>query len=142
MFTGRPEWNETFMKYTSKVKVIDAKPNSYVKYEYTVTKDVLNTVGKLHEGCVATLLDVCMASLICDENQLNLQQNGVTVDLEISHLNTVDLGETIIIDAKSLKNGKKLVVLQAKVYRKSDKEIVAFGKQILAHIPKEYHKNS
>uniref|UniRef100_A0A914Y0X3 Uncharacterized protein n=1 Tax=Panagrolaimus superbus TaxID=310955 RepID=A0A914Y0X3_9BILA len=88
MLTGKPEWTETFMKYTSRCKVIDAKPNSHVKYEFTVTKDVLNAEEKLHEGCVATLLDVCMGNLICDENKIHLQQNGVTVDLEISFLNT------------------------------------------------------
>ena len=52
------------------------------------------------------------------------------------YLNAVKLGETIVIEANTLKRGKKLAFLKAKVYRKSDNSIVAIGKQTLALFPK------
>uniref|UniRef100_A0A914QX77 Thioesterase domain-containing protein n=1 Tax=Panagrolaimus davidi TaxID=227884 RepID=A0A914QX77_9BILA len=134
---GPPEWEETFMKYTSKCKVIDAKPNQRIKYEYIVTKDTLNAAGKLHEGCIASIFDVCMGNLIAPADDIPLQQAAVTVDLSISYMNAVKLGETIIIEANTLKHGKKLAFLEAKVFRKSDNSIVAIGKQTMAIIPKK-----
>uniref|UniRef100_A0AC34GWW5 Thioesterase domain-containing protein n=1 Tax=Panagrolaimus sp. ES5 TaxID=591445 RepID=A0AC34GWW5_9BILA len=134
--TGTPEWKETFMKYPSRCKVIEAEPGQRIKYEFTVTKDVLNTIGTLHGGCLATVLDVCMGNLVYDGKGIS-QQPGVSVDLSVSYMNAVKLGETIVIEANTLKHGKILAFLEAKVYRKSDNLIVAVGKQTLAIIPKE-----
>uniref|UniRef100_A0AC35F117 Thioesterase domain-containing protein n=1 Tax=Panagrolaimus sp. PS1159 TaxID=55785 RepID=A0AC35F117_9BILA len=140
-------------------KVIHAEPGKRIKYEFTVTKDVLNTIGTLHGGCLATVLDVCMGNLVYDGNGIT-QQPGVSVDLSVSYMNAVKLGETIIIEANmlkhgkkymnavkldetiiieanTLKHGKKLAFLEAKVFRKSDNSIVAIGKQTLAIIPKK-----
>uniref|UniRef100_A0A914YM77 Thioesterase domain-containing protein n=1 Tax=Panagrolaimus superbus TaxID=310955 RepID=A0A914YM77_9BILA len=102
--SGKPEWNETFMKYNTRCKVINAEPGN-VKYEFDVTKDVVNTIGTLHGGCLATLLGVCMANLVYDGKGFT-QQLGMAVNMSISYLNAAKIGDTIIIQANTLKHGK------------------------------------
>uniref|UniRef100_A0A914Y8R2 Thioesterase domain-containing protein n=1 Tax=Panagrolaimus superbus TaxID=310955 RepID=A0A914Y8R2_9BILA len=77
-----------------------------------------------------------MGNLVYDGKGIS-QQPGVSVDISVSYMKAVKLGETIVIEANTLKHGKRLAFLQAKVYRKSDNSIVAFAKQTLAIISKE-----
>uniref|UniRef100_A0AC35GNN1 Thioesterase domain-containing protein n=1 Tax=Panagrolaimus sp. PS1159 TaxID=55785 RepID=A0AC35GNN1_9BILA len=132
---GKPEWNETFMKYNSRCKVIEAEPGK-IKYEFDVTKDVLNTIGTLHGGCMATLLGVCMANLVYDGKGFT-QQLGIATDMSFKYLNAAKLGDTIVIEANTLKRGKRLAFLEAKVFKKSDNKLLVIGTQTLAIIPKD-----
>jgi acyl-coenzyme A thioesterase 13 len=131
--SGTPEWQETFMKYSSRCTVISAEPGK-IKYEFGVTKDVLNTVGYLHGGCMATILGICMANLVFDgriDEKGKIEQRGVALNNSISYLSPVKNGETIVIEANTLKQGRRIAFLEAKVYRKTDETIVAVGSQIL-----------
>lgn len=62
--------------------MISAEPN-HVKLEFTVTNDVLNTVGTLHGGCTATILDVCMSLSHFASNEITGKNFGGTIDMTI-----------------------------------------------------------
>uniref|UniRef100_A0A7E4UX59 4HBT domain-containing protein n=1 Tax=Panagrellus redivivus TaxID=6233 RepID=A0A7E4UX59_PANRE len=136
--SGPDSWQKTFMKYPSRCKVIEFAPGRAV-YEFLVTEDTVNSVGTMHGGCTATLLDVCMANVLVDEKALsdvNSTQLGTTVDLTISYLNGAQLGDTVVIEAQSVKRGRALAFLTAEAYSKKTKKPIALAKQTLALLPK------
>jgi len=47
-------------------------------------------------------------------------------------LGAVNIGETIVVDAKVLKAGKMMAFTAAEIYRKSDQKLIAVGHQTKA----------
>lgn len=54
---------------------------------------------------------------------------GVSVDLNVSYMKSAKEGEEIIVDANTLKVGKKLAFIECVLKKKSDGSIVAKGGQ-------------
>uniref|UniRef100_A0A914YGI2 Thioesterase domain-containing protein n=1 Tax=Panagrolaimus superbus TaxID=310955 RepID=A0A914YGI2_9BILA len=112
-------------------KIIEANPEK-VLYEFSVEEEDLDAEKNLHNGCLATLLDILMASAAY--LALTSQQPGVTADLYITYFGTAKMGEKILIECKTIKKGSRLTFLKAKVYKKdgSKMEVIARGTQTMA----------
>ncbi|XP_061393830.1 acyl-coenzyme A thioesterase 13-like [Musca vetustissima] len=93
--------------------------------EFTIDKSHLNAAGGLHGGYTATMIDnvTTYALMSADAHP------GVSVDLNVSYLKSAKEGEEIIVDAKTIKVGKKLAFLECVLKKKSDGSIVAKGGQ-------------
>ncbi|KAM7356953.1 acyl-coenzyme A thioesterase 13-like [Cochliomyia hominivorax] len=93
--------------------------------EFTVGKNHINPYGSLHGGYTATLIDnVTTYALMTAESH-----PGVSVDLYVSYLNSAKEGEEIIVDANTVKVGKKLAFIDCVLKRKSDGSILVKGGQ-------------
>lgn len=128
-------WGDNFMKYSKRCEIVYAEPH-HIKFEFPVTKDVLNTVGTLHGGCTTTLLDTCMSMGHWTIEETELSNSGATVDMHIQFLNSAKEGDTLVIDVKTVKAGKTLGFFKGEVFRKSDGKAIATGCQTLAFKPK------
>lgn len=54
---------------------------------------------------------------------------GVSVDLHVSYLRGAKEGDTIVVDAKAVKTGKRLAYLECELRNKNDGSIIAKGHQ-------------
>lgn len=93
--------------------------------EFVVQKQDLNRWGGLHGGFTATVVDnVTTFALVSDESQ-----PGVTVDLHVSYLRAAKEGDVIVVDAKTVKSGKRLAYLECELRNKENGSIIAKGSQ-------------
>uniref|UniRef100_A0A914Y861 Thioesterase domain-containing protein n=1 Tax=Panagrolaimus superbus TaxID=310955 RepID=A0A914Y861_9BILA len=123
------EWQKSFSYFAKNCEIIAASPGHFF-YEFTVAKDHANTHGFLHGGCLTTLIDICTShtSHTVDPN------HRVTVSIAISFIGSAKIGETIIIETKSPKEGKTMSYLTANVYKKDCKTSIAFAHQTMATV--------
>ena len=75
-----------------------------------VGPEVVNAVGTLHGGAIATLVDVAgtVAIMSADEQQ----RPGVTTDLNVSYFAAGKPGTTVRAEARVLKSGKTLAFVE------------------------------
>lgn len=112
-----------------KLKAVASSPGE-CHFEMLVEKEHLNRGGTMHGGCTATLLDITTIMTVGRSALGELP--AVSVDLSISYLKAVKLGDEITIDTKTVKEGKTMVVVEAIMSKKDDGSLLAIGKQIMA----------
>ncbi|XP_065360257.1 acyl-coenzyme A thioesterase 13-like [Calliphora vicina] len=93
--------------------------------EFTVAKEHLNASGSLHGGYTATIIDHVTTYALMSANS----HPGVSVDLRVSYVSAAKEGEEIIVDANTLKVGKKMAFIDCVLKKKSNDAIVAKGGQ-------------
>lgn len=102
---------------------------------FDVAEEHTNPFGTLHGGFTATLVDIVTTSA-CMATQQGLP--GVSVDLHIScvlffissilrYLGPAKIGDTVLLDAKVVKLGKRLAFTIAELRRKTDDALIATG---------------
>ena len=103
--------------------------NGTVSAVMDVTLDLSNAYGTLHGGATSTIIDIVgtMALLTIDPSK-----PGVSVDLNVSFMAPAKVGDSIRIEAKTWRAGKKLGFCQVDIYRASDGAAVATGRHTKA----------
>ncbi|XP_022227318.1 acyl-coenzyme A thioesterase 13 [Drosophila obscura] len=94
--------------------------------EFTVEKEHLNHEGTLHGGLTATIVDNISTYAMMSRGK----HPGVTANLNVSYLSAAKLGEVIEIDARTVRAGRKMAYLDIFLMRKTDKSIIATGRQV------------
>ncbi|WAQ94722.1 ACO13-like protein [Mya arenaria] len=93
--------------------------------EMRVTDVLQNRGGTLHGGVTCTLVDaVSTWALLGSEDPVT----GVSVDLNVSFMKGAKVGEDILIDAQTLKRGRRLAFLSVDITNKADGSLLAQGK--------------
>lgn len=105
--------------------------------EMPVTEESINMSDRLHGGMTATLVDqlsslaLTTALVNSDDPKTDSRYSkvkSVSVDLSISYLNGIKKGETLVIEANTLKAGRTLAFLEVSIYNKNNNQLVATGK--------------
>ncbi|CAJ0932261.1 unnamed protein product, partial [Mesorhabditis belari] len=112
----------TFMKTAGVMKVLSADAGK-VRVEFDVTEELTNSIGTLHGGCTATLVDVATNTAL---RTLGKKQ-GVSVDLHVSFLGAAKLGETVVMDIEVIKAGRSMAFSRADLYVKGTDRKIATG---------------
>lgn len=119
----------TFNRIIKETRVLAVSKSTLV-CELEIVQRHVNDKGTMHGGCIATIVDILTATsvrLLVPENPI------VSIDLSISYLAPVKLGETILMEATCLKAGSSVAFTDALFRLKSDKQkILVRGKQQLA----------
>lgn len=113
-----------FDTFVDKMRVISGG-RDHCECEMTIEQRHVNALGTLHGGCTATLVDVVSSLALLSTPPHRL---SVSVELNVSYLRGVKLGDDILIEARNLKSGKNLAFLEVAIKRKSDGQLVATGK--------------
>ena len=100
-----------------------------------VTKDATNWSDRLHGGMTAAIVDqlssLALTTAFVNEEDIHeelfVKIPSVSLDLSITYLSGVQLGETIIIEANTLKCGKNIAFLSVDIINKQTKHLVAKG---------------
>ncbi|XP_030068080.1 acyl-coenzyme A thioesterase 13 [Microcaecilia unicolor] len=117
---GRPGFDQV----SNKVNFISASPGKVV-CEMKVEEEHTNANGTLHGGMTATLVDIIStAAFIYTERGLP----GVSVDMNITYMNAAKLGESILITAQVLKQGRQLGFATVDLINKDTGKIIAQGR--------------
>jgi acyl-coenzyme A thioesterase 13 len=78
-----------------------------------VTDAVLNPVGTLHGGAIATLVDDAGTIAIMSSDQDG--RPGVTTDLTVSYMSAAPAGDTVTAEARTLKAGRTLAFVEVEI---------------------------
>jgi MGC89869 protein len=104
-----------------------------LKAELKVKQEHTNSSDTLHGGLVATLIDR-LSTLALESKFIHKEHDkwphSVSVNLEISFLNPVQVDDTVLIHCSTLKMGKTLAHLDVNVINKCDGKLIAKGKHI------------
>ncbi|XP_078317704.1 acyl-coenzyme A thioesterase 13-like [Crassostrea virginica] len=93
--------------------------------EMKVKEDHQNAGGTLHGGVTATLVDMVSTWALMTTGR---EVPGVSVDLSVSYMKPVRVGEDIVIDADTLKIGKTLAFCSVDIKHKNTGALIAQGK--------------
>mmetsp|Transcript_18359 Transcript_18359/g.59761 ORF Transcript_18359/g.59761 Transcript_18359/m.59761 type:complete len:157 (+) Transcript_18359:2-472(+) len=89
------------------LKVLSVSPG-FCKASLPVTPKVANRYGTLHGGCIATLVDVVGSAALVTASSLS----GVSVEISTSYIGPAKVGEEVLVEARLLKQGRSLAVIQ------------------------------
>jgi len=95
------------------------------KAQFTVAEEHLNLGGFLHGGCTTTIID-CISSYALMTHKAE-PAPGVSVDLHITFLKAAFPGETVTVEAKTVRAGKNLAFLAVELTKNDGKDVVAHG---------------
>ncbi|XP_069469718.1 acyl-coenzyme A thioesterase 13 [Ambystoma mexicanum] len=113
-----------FDRVMSKVDLVSASPGKVV-CELRVEEEHTNKLGTLHGGLTATLVDVVStAALLYTERGAP----GVSVDMNITYMNSAKIGDSVLITAQILKQGKTLAFATVDVTNKDTGKLIAQGR--------------
>ncbi|KAM4028535.1 acyl-coenzyme A thioesterase 13 [Anomaloglossus baeobatrachus] len=113
-----------FDRVLSKLQLVSASPGKVV-CELKVDEEHTNRAGTMHGGLTATLVDtVSTVALIHTERGAP----GVSVDMNITYMNAAKLGESVLITAQVLKQGRTLAFATVDLVNKETGKLVAQGR--------------
>ncbi|MCO5165278.1 MAG: PaaI family thioesterase [Planctomycetes bacterium] len=90
-----------------------------------VTDAVVNMVGTLHGGAIATLVDDAGTIAIMSADQDG--RPGVTTDLNVSYFAAAPQGETVKAEARCLKAGRTLAFVEVDI-KSAEGKLLAQGR--------------
>ncbi|CAJ0608647.1 unnamed protein product [Cylicocyclus nassatus] len=122
-FIGTCAKSKDFHQFAGKIRPISAT-EGHVKVEFEVIPAMLNPAGTLHGGCTATLVDM-FTTQACMASPRGLP--GVSVDMHITYLSAAKEGETVLIDAEVIREGKTLTFTRADLINTATDKIIATG---------------
>ena len=76
-----------------------------------VTADKSNRYGTLHGGCIATLVDVVTTAAQLTATDIG----GVSLGMTIEYLKPAPVGETVAVEAKVVRIGNRIAVINAEL---------------------------
>ncbi|XP_078544077.1 acyl-coenzyme A thioesterase 13 [Lissotriton helveticus] len=113
-----------FDRVMSKVDLVSASPGKVV-CEMRVEEEHTNKLGTLHGGMTATLIDVVStAALAFTERGIP----GVSVDMNITYMNAAKIGDSVLITAQILKQGRSIAFATVDVTDKATGKLIAQGR--------------
>merc|ERR1712070_323047 len=84
-----------------------------LRFSFPCKKEYLNPLGKLHGGCVATLVDILGTAAIIAVDRQN--RPGVTTDLNVTYMDDASEGQDLTVVSTVLKCGKDLAFVSVDI---------------------------
>ncbi|KAJ3379531.1 hypothetical protein HDU84_006599 [Entophlyctis sp. JEL0112] len=114
----------------SAVRVVAINPeDKTATFELQVTPSMMNGMGSMHGGAIATLIDDCSSFTFV---AITGTDWSVSTDLSISYVSACKEGDTLVIVGKSSNVGRKLMFGEVSIFLKNDDgttgRLIAFGK--------------
>ncbi|KAG8571502.1 hypothetical protein GDO81_011672 [Engystomops pustulosus] len=113
-----------FDRVLNKLQFVSASPGKIV-CELKVDEEHTNRGGTMHGGLTATLVDmVSTVALMHTERGAP----GVSVDMNITYMNAAKIGESVLITAQVLKQGRTLGFATVDLVNKETGKLIAQGR--------------
>ncbi|CAG0886213.1 unnamed protein product [Cyprideis torosa] len=114
----------TFDRFMGDVKVLSAGEGN-ITAELKINEKLLNGGGTLHGGAIATAIDSISTIGLMTVGEEAIP--GVSVDLHVSYLSSVQEGDTVVLQSRLKKMGKTLAFLDVDVLDAETHKIIARG---------------
>ncbi len=98
-----------------------------ITISFKIAKWETNRIGILHGGITAATFDYTMGILARFYSETTFSP---TVSLEIKYIRPVELGDTLIVKARAISKGRKIIHLTAEATIQSTGKIAASGASI------------
>jgi len=102
------------------VKVLDIK-EGYSKIQMTIRKEMVNGFGIVHGGLPFSLADSAFAFACNNRNNLS-----VALDVTITFTKAVNVGDTLMAEAKEVHNGRSTGVYLITVTNQKNEQVALF----------------
>jgi acyl-CoA thioesterase len=102
------------------VKVLDIK-EGYSKIQMTIRKEMVNGFGIVHGGLPFSLADSAFAFACNNRNNLS-----VALDVTITFTKAVNVGDTLMAEAKEVHNGRSTGVYLITVINQKNEQVALF----------------
>jgi len=102
------------------VKVLDIK-EGYSKIQMTIRKEMVNGFGIVHGGLPFSLADSAFAFACNNRNNLS-----VALDVTITFTKAVNVGDTLLAEAKEVHNGRSTGVYLITVTNQKKEQVALF----------------
>ncbi|XP_065195870.1 acyl-coenzyme A thioesterase 13-like [Sycon ciliatum] len=116
---------------TLKVLEVRKEPQGYVKAELVVQEEHTNSVQQLHGAMMCLLVDIAGLLTLTEGKETKVTPPVASIEMNTSCIRAVNIGETIVIEGRCLKDGANLGFTNVDIYRKHDGKLVASGRHTL-----------
>ncbi|CAF2639697.1 unnamed protein product [Rotaria sp. Silwood2] len=117
---------EKFNRIFQGIRVVSSRKPGHVQCELDIDEQHLNRNDTLHGGMLSALTD-SVSTLALETNE-NKPSKSASIELSVSFLKAMKKGETLIIDAETIKLGRTLAFLSVEFRNKQNNELIATGK--------------
>lgn len=111
--------NDLFSKWLG-IQILEVK-EGYSKTQMEVREEMINGLGIVHGGVTFSLADSTFAFACNNRNNLS-----VALDTSINFLKPVNVGDTLIAEAKEIHNGKSTGLYHITVFNQHDHVVAVF----------------
>ncbi|CAJ0578914.1 unnamed protein product, partial [Mesorhabditis spiculigera] len=119
-----------FNRIAEKVIPVKATPN-HLQCELVLGREHLNSKGTLHGGMTAAIVDIVTARAV---GLTNRNQGMASIEISVSYLAPIQLGDTVLIQATVLKHGRNIAFTECEFRRKSDDKLCVKARHTIALI--------
>lgn len=106
--------------------------NGEAEVEIPISKDHLNSLGTVHGGVYAALLDASMGMAVMSKNVL-----AVTASLHVDYLQPAQKGDVLKGIATVTKKGKQLIYCEGKIYNQHE-QLFAAGQGVFCVVEEDF----
>jgi len=125
--------NDFFSQWMG-VEVLEVK-EGYSRIRMTIRKEMVNGFGIIHGGLPFSLADSAFAFACNNRNNLS-----VALDVTITFMKAVNIGDVLTAEAKEIHNGRSTGVYLISVINQNDEQVALFkgtcfrtGKRLVGH---------
>ncbi|OBZ82707.1 Acyl-coenzyme A thioesterase 13 [Choanephora cucurbitarum] len=98
------------------LSLVGAGPNK-LTWEFVVEQPHCNLLGRVHGGCVATLIDICSSfAIMVNSGRHQWEMLGVSSDLSVTYMSGAAVGQVLRIECETQRVGKNLANIHTKIY--------------------------
>ncbi|KAG2255096.1 hypothetical protein Bca52824_074390 [Brassica carinata] len=112
-------------RFVAKGIKVDLVETGRIVCSMKVQPHLLNAGNFLHGGATATLVDVIGSAVIYTTGA---SHSGVSVEINVSYLDSAFLDEEIEIESKALRVGKAVAVVSVELRKKKNGKLIAQGR--------------
>ncbi|KAJ5273210.1 hypothetical protein N7478_008335 [Penicillium angulare] len=113
-------------------------PPAKVSFTFTIAPSLCNTLGNLHGGCAATLVDVLSTTILLGVSQPGkFGFGGVSRNLKLTYLRPVPMGSQARMVCEIVHVGKRLALLRAEIQKVENGDVCVVGEHEKANTDPE-----
>ncbi|KAJ5758728.1 hypothetical protein N7520_005884 [Penicillium odoratum] len=136
--TGDIRWDIDARECSLRFESATRGPPSKVAFTFTITPSLSNTLGSLHGGCAATLVDILSTVILLGVSSPGkFGFGGVTRNLRLTYLRPVPIGTEARIVCEIVHVGKRLALLRAEIQKADTGDVCVVGEHEKANTDPE-----
>lgn len=111
-----------FMKWLN--PIVLSVEEGQLEFQYTIRPEWLNTIGNLHGGVTAAIIDDIIGATM-----FSLNENSfiTTINNVIDYFSTAKENDNIVAETKIIKRGKQFVNAQCEIWNADKTRLIARG---------------
>lgn len=107
-------------------------------YRLTVTPEMQNTLGSLHGGCAATIIDNLTSTILMATSRPGMfQYGGISRNLNVTYLRPLPLNVELRLICEVVQMGRRLALVKAEMRRVDDNSLCVVGDHQKANMDPE-----